>query len=184
MSALIRILCLIGALSGLVPQQSAAAPDSPEARTLLIDTAGEWLPGDRIRIVSPEPYFMRTAGWFTSLKGDSAILVRMSRAEPPVTVGLYQIGALEQKVGTKRHVMAGATIGLAVGLLAGIAYANSHGESEIVLPNFYGDRPLVLRTNGMKQTYIAIGAASGLVLGGFVGFVATTDRFGLVATFD
>jgi len=36
----------------------------------------------------------------------------------------------------------------------------------------------------MKQTYIAIGAVSGLVLGGTIGFMAKTDRFGLVATFD
>jgi hypothetical protein len=184
MSAWSRFLCLIGAISILAPQPSAAAPDSMEARTLLINTAGELLPGDRIRIVSPEPYYMRTTGWFSSLRGDSAIQVRMSRGEPPVTVGLYQIGALEEKVGTKRHVVTGATVGLLVGLVAAVVYASDHGESEVVLPRFYGDQPLVLHTNGMKQTYIAIGAVSGLVLCGTIGFMAKTDRFGLVATFD
>jgi hypothetical protein len=184
MAAWIRILCFISALSIAAPGHARAVADSPEARTLLTNTAGEWYPGDRIRIVSPEPYDMRTAGWFSSLLGDSAIQVRMSRGEPPVTVGLYQIGALEEKVGSRRHVVTGMTVGLLVGLVAGVVYANDHGESEVVLPGFYGDQPLVLQTNGMKQTYIAIGAVSGLVLGGTIGFMAKTDRFGLVATFD
>ena len=184
MSSWSRFLCLVGAISMLAPQPSAAAPDSMEARTLLVDTAGELLPGDRIRIVSPGPYYLRTTGWFSSLQGDSAIQVRMSRGQPPVKVGLYQIGSLEQKVGTRRHVVTGMTVGLLVGVLAGVAYAENHSEEEVVLPEFYGDQPLVVHTSGMKQTYIAIGAVSGLVLGGTIGFMAKTDRFGLVATFD
>lgn len=184
MSFWIRILCLVTASSMAAPRFSMAAPSTTEARTLLADTAGELLPGDRIRIVSPGPYYLRTAGWFSSLEGDSVIQMRMSRGEPPVKVGLYQIGALEQKVGTRRHVVTGMMVGLLVGVVAGVAYAEDHGEEEVVLPGFYGDQPLVLHTNGMKQTYIAIGAVSGLVLGGTVGFMAKSDRFGLVATFD
>lgn len=183
MSAWRRIGWLV-VLVLLPPHLSLAAPDSPEARALLVDTAGEWLPGDRIRVVSPEPYRVGTTGWYSSLDGDTAIRMRMSRSEPPVKVGLYQIGALEQKVGTKRHLATGATVGLLVGLAAGLLYANSHGEAEFEIPGLLSSDPVTVRTKGLKQTYIAIGAASGLVLGGVVGFLVQTDRFGVVATFD
>ena len=183
MSAWLRIGWLV-VLVLLPPHLSLAAPDSPEARALLVDTAGEWLPGDRIRVVSPEPYRIGTTGWYSSLDGDTAIRMRMSRSEPPVKVGLYQIGALEQKVGTKRHLATGATVGLLVGLAAGLLYANSHGEAEFEIPGLLSSDPVTVRTKGLKQTYIAIGAASGLVLGGVAGFLIQTDRFGVVATFD
>ncbi len=183
MSAWLRIVWL-GVLVLLVPHPSFAASDSPEARALLVDTAGEWLSGDRIRVVSPEPYRIGTTGWYSSLDGDTAIRLRLSRTDPPVKVGLYQIGALEEKVGTNRHVAAGATVGLLVGLVAGIFYANSHGEEEFEIPGLLSSEPITMRTKGMKQTYIAIGAASGLVLGGIAGFLVQTDRFGVVARFD
>jgi len=182
MSALIRILCLICVLSGFAPKHSLAVPNSHEARTLLVDTAGEWYPGDRIRVVSPEPYSLRTTGWFSSLQGDSAIQVRMSRGEPPVTVGLYQIGALEEKVGTKRHVVTGMVVGLVIGTLVGFAVAPD--EDPVVAIPFSNDYAVNVRMNGMRQTYIVMGAVSGMLLGGTIGYFATTDRFGLVATFD
>jgi hypothetical protein len=184
MSAWLRIAWLL-VLVLVVPHSAFAASDSPEARALLVDAASEWLPGDRIRVVSPEPYRVGTTGWYSSLDGDTAIRMRMSRSEPPVKVGLYQIGALEQKVGTKRHVATGAVVGLVVGTVAGVLYANSHGEEEFEIPaEVLTPRPIIIRTKGLKQTYIAIGAASGLVLGGVAGFLIQTDRFGIVATFD
>jgi hypothetical protein len=184
MSPWLRFVWLLGVLIPLVPHPSFAASDSPEARALLAATASEWLPGDRIRVVSPEPYRIGTTGWYSSLDGDTAIRLRVSRSEPPLKVGLRQIGALEEKVGTKRHVATGATVGLLIGLVAGIAYANSVGEEEFEIPGPLSSQPVTMHTKGLKQTYIAIGAASGLVLGGIAGFLVRTDRFGVVATFD
>jgi hypothetical protein len=184
MSAWRRFVWVLGVLMALLPHPSFAASDSPEARALLVDTAGEWLPGDRIRVVSPEPYRIGTTGWYSSLDGDTGIRMRFSRTDPPVKVGLYQIGTLEEKVGSKRHVATGATVGLVIGLVVGIAYANSHGEEEFEMPRLLSSEPITMRTRGLKQTYIAIGAGSGLVLGGIAGFLVRTDRFGVVATFD
>jgi hypothetical protein len=156
-----------------------AAPNDAASRSLLVQSASSWNLGERIRVTAPEPMVMTFTGWYSGLEADSILLVRLSRDEGHVPVHLRQIGMLESSVGSRRHVMAGATVGCLVGLLIGAAVAGSDRDPEVQI-----DGLGTFQLRGLRTTYIAIGGASGLVLGGAIGYLIRTDRWGFVARFD
>jgi hypothetical protein len=151
----------------------------PQAKTLLLQTASTWLPGDRIRVTTPGPTRARFAGWYSTIEADSVLRMRLTRSDPPVPVHLRQIGILETQVGRKRHVLAGAALGCLVGTLIGAAVAASDEDPEVRI-----DGLGTVRLKGLRQNYILIGAGSGLVLGGAIGLFVRTDSWGFATHFD
>ena len=167
---MIRLLVTAVLLVAATP--AAAELSDADARTLLRQATSSWDRGDRIRVVSPQPYKVRWTGWFEGLEGDSALRMTLD-PRAPVTVPLRQIGSLEEKVGTKRHWPTGAILGLAVGLGAGLVIASGDDSPKDA---FFGDLGDVL--------WPPIGAGAGLVGGGLIGFFVKTDRFAKVASFE
>lgn len=160
------------------PAPAGVPPD--QARSVLASAASEWLPGDRLRIVSKEPYRTALTARYSSLEGDSIVRVSASGNESPMPIHLRQIGSIEQPSGTKRHVMTGAIVGLAIGSIVGYALARNTEEIEFTIPELR----TTVRSKGLRSTVFAIGSASGLVLGATAGFLIRTDRWGVVARFD
>ena len=160
------------------PAPAGVPPD--QARSVLASAASEWLPGDRIRIVSREPYRTALTALYSSLEGDSILRVSASRNESPMPIHLRQIGSIEQPSGKKRHVMTGAIVGLGIGTIVGYALARNTEELEFTIPELR----TTVRSTGLRTTILVIGSASGLVLGATTGFLIRTDRWGVVARFD
>ena len=169
------LLCVAAA----VPRITYAAENDPTNRTILLNTTDSWAPGDRIRVTSPEPYRVHWTGWFASVEADSVLRMRLSRELDPIAVRLSQIGTLEEKVGTKRHWRTGAEVGCLLGLLIGAAIAASSEDPKVPIPGLG-----TIQLNGLRQTYVVIGGASGLILGGAIGYTIRSDRWGIVARFD
>jgi hypothetical protein len=159
------------------PWSCLAAENDATSRTILVNTAGSWLPGDRIRVTSPEPYRVHFAGWFTALESDSVLRMRISPAQDPVAIRLHQIGTLEEKIGTKRHFGTGAGVGCLVGLLIGAMMASD--DPEILI-----DGLGTVRMQGLGQLSVVAGGVAGLVLGGAIGYTIKSDRWSVVARFD
>jgi hypothetical protein len=176
--SLVTLCILLLTVSLASPGACLAAENDVTNRTVLVNTASSWLPGDRIRITSPEPYRVYWTGWFTSLESDSVLRMRISRTEDPVAVRLHQIGTLEEKIGGKRHPGTGAGVGCLVGLLIGAMMAPSE-DPEIPI-----DGLGTFRMRGLGQSYIVVGGVAGLVLGGAIGYTIKSDRWGIVARFD
>ena len=154
----------------------ARANGSYEARkTLLRNTTDSWSVGDRIRVTSPEPYFIQTTGWFVDTQVDSLLLLRTSKSDPPLPIRLSQIGMLEERAGFKRHLGTGAIVGTALGTIVGLFLAASHRNDQT------GDE---FQLEGLEDIYIPIGMAAGLVVGAAVGYSIKSDRWRMAAEFE
>ena len=145
------------------------------ARTLLRNTTEAWDLGDRVRVVSPGPYRVGTAGWFAGTGADSILMLRYGRDLPPLSIRLYQIGALEEKAGSKRHIAAGAVVGCVLGTVAGVLIANAH-RKESADDSF--------QLEGLEQIYIPMGLLAGTVAGAALGYTIKTDRWREAASFE
>jgi len=165
--------CLLDASAAC---RAGASPPPPS--TVLRDVTAGWDVGDRIRLTAPEPYYVQWTGWFASVESDSILRMTLERGQPPAAVRLSQIETIEESVGKKRHLLAGALIGSALGLLVGVIVEASKPEpKDLAFPglgNFQVDT---------RPVYPAIGLISGFVVGGAIGYTITTDRWQVVATF-
>lgn len=171
---LIRILVLtlvILAAATPIGAASARLPDDA-GRTLLRATADSWEPGDRVLVTSPEPYHVGLPGWYDSIESDSVIRVRFSRSSEPSPVRLSQIGALSERIGSKRHQRQGVLAGLVLGLWVG-AFLEAAVEDD---PDAF--------INGPNRPYIPLGAVAGILAGAAIGSAKISDVWHVVARFD
>lgn len=154
-----------------LPGTSSARVPDDAGRTLLRRATDAWDTGDRVRITSTGPYAAEMTGRFQSLPTDSSLRIRLDHSDAPVDVGLSQIGALSERVGTKRHWRAGAVVGCLVGLAVGALVKDAK------------DYPSELG-NGLRDLYLPFGAAAGALAGAAIGANIRTDRWRVVARFD
>src|SRR5262245_56765743 len=149
----------------LLAARPAHAATSDEPRSILVRTTSALVPGDRIRVVLRDTED-RAIGWFATVEGDSALQMRLTKDDQPVSIGFPEIGSLEKRVGTTHHAGAGAVVGLLIGVIAGVAVSQATQDSFIHPPT---------------DISAAGGALAGMILGGLVGACITTDRYELVA---
>ena len=148
--------------------------------SVLRNAASSLSSGDKIRVLSRKPDAVEWIGWYEEVESDSLLRISTADAERPSAIRFSQIGSLETCVGTRRHTVTGALVGALVGAAFGaIAAASEREPDPVVIP----DLGVAVRVD-TRPAYPVIGATAGLLLGGLIGYSATTDEWRLVAKFD
>ena len=177
----LRILtvgCALIALLGAGVGRAGAASARPPS--VLPNAASSLSSGDRVRVLSREPDFVEWVGWFDSVESDSLLLLATAKTESPTAIRYSQIGSISTSVGTRRHLVTGALLGALVGAAIGAIVAASMSDPDpVAIP----DLGVAVRVD-TRPAYAAFGAMTGLLLGGAIGYSATSDEWRLVATFD
>lgn len=141
--------------------QSVSSSASPESRAHLVRCAQDWSSDTKLRVAFREG--SSSTGKFAGLTGDSVLLLAIPDHTSPASIPLSRISSVEETAGMKRHIGAGALVGLGVGLIVGALMADAAKSNDA-----FAD---------LSDTYVAVGALTGIVAGGVAGYFITSDHW-------